>query len=262
MQLQQLDSIGERLLQAGIAPRHVRRYLNELRDHYDDAVQDELTKGSSRAAAEEAAANRLGEPERLIQSALARPELRSVMSRYPRFALGAGPVLLWAATCALLSSLLLWPWDAIEWSLGIDPMSGMTIAYGTFVFLMRIFPLIIALGVLVLAFRQRLPMLWPVVGATIVAVFAGTIDITFLPASTYAESSLGVSSSLIPLFVNSDVTGPVQAMQLAQGALRAVIVLTVAIILFAPFRIWSRARAWGYWQDRTRSGRPRLPRPN
>jgi hypothetical protein len=32
-----LESLGERLLRAGIAPRHVRRYLAELREYLDEA---------------------------------------------------------------------------------------------------------------------------------------------------------------------------------------------------------------------------------
>ena len=47
MQPQQFETLGERLLRSGIAPRHVRRYLRELRDHYDDAVQGELQKGAT-----------------------------------------------------------------------------------------------------------------------------------------------------------------------------------------------------------------------
>ena len=36
------DRLTERLLTAGIAPRHVRRYARELSDHYDDLVREEM----------------------------------------------------------------------------------------------------------------------------------------------------------------------------------------------------------------------------
>jgi len=97
MQPQQLKSLGEQLLRSGIAPRRVRRYLRELRDHFDDAVQDELKKGANQAAAEESAASRLGEPDRLIQSALARPELQSWSRRWTWAVYIVAPLVLFPA---------------------------------------------------------------------------------------------------------------------------------------------------------------------
>ena len=97
MQPQQFESLGERLLRSGIAPRHVRRYLRELRDHYDDAVQGELRKGADRAAAEESASKRLGETDHLVESALARPELLSWSRRWPWAVYIVAPLLLFPA---------------------------------------------------------------------------------------------------------------------------------------------------------------------
>lgn len=97
MQPQQFELLGERLLRSGIAPRHVRRYLRELRDHYDDAVQGELRKGAGRAAAEESASKRLGEPDDLVESALARPELLSWSRRWPWAVYVVAPLLLYPA---------------------------------------------------------------------------------------------------------------------------------------------------------------------
>ena len=42
------DRLAERLLHAGIAPRHVRRYTRELSDHFDDLVRVENAGGASR----------------------------------------------------------------------------------------------------------------------------------------------------------------------------------------------------------------------
>ncbi len=97
MQPQQFELLGERLLRAGISPRHVRRYLRELMDHYDDAIQEELGKGADRAAAEESAAKRLGEADHLVESALARPELLSWSRRWPWAVYIVAPLLLYPA---------------------------------------------------------------------------------------------------------------------------------------------------------------------
>jgi len=233
MQPQQLSLLGEQLLRSGVAPRHVRRYLRELRDHYDDAVRDELKKGASQAAAEETAAIRLGDSERLIQSALARPELQSRLARYPGLAFGAGPVLLWVVL--FVSVFLLFA----ELALSTERMSVM---YGAMIFFARVAPVVLALGLLVIAFRQRLPLLWPIVGSAIVAVLAGTLNITFWPAPSVAESGLGISSSLLPFFFDAPFLGPAQPGVLAQGLMRALLTMALALV---PFTIWRRRQNLG-----------------
>ena len=45
------EILSSTLLRAGIAPRHVHRYVAELRDHFEDLVRDEMTKGSRRPRA-------------------------------------------------------------------------------------------------------------------------------------------------------------------------------------------------------------------
>ena len=52
--------LRERLLRAGMAPRHVRRYLSELADHLADLKAEEERAGLNRTDAETAALARLG----------------------------------------------------------------------------------------------------------------------------------------------------------------------------------------------------------
>src|SRR5215470_8289630 len=101
MQSQPLESLSERLLRAGVAHRHVRRYVHELHDHYEDALREELAKGSDRSLAEQAAWARLGTDEELARSVLAQPALRSTAARFPGLVFGAAPVFIWVAALAL-----------------------------------------------------------------------------------------------------------------------------------------------------------------
>ena len=48
----QFNELRECLLRAGVAPRHVRRYLSELGDHLADLKAEERKAGRSRAEAE------------------------------------------------------------------------------------------------------------------------------------------------------------------------------------------------------------------
>jgi len=51
----QFSELTERLLRAGVALRHVRRYVNELRDHFDDLLREEMGGGATRDDAMHAA---------------------------------------------------------------------------------------------------------------------------------------------------------------------------------------------------------------
>lgn len=56
----QFRELRERLLLAGVAPRHLRRYLSELRDHLADLKAEEERAGRNRSEAEKRALLRLG----------------------------------------------------------------------------------------------------------------------------------------------------------------------------------------------------------
>ncbi len=84
--------LQNRLLRSGIAPRHVRRTVKELEDHYDDLVEQRLRDGMDvpQAGAEARAA--LGSVDDIVAAVRARPELRSWAFRYPRLAAVVYPI--------------------------------------------------------------------------------------------------------------------------------------------------------------------------
>ena len=89
--------LRERLLDAGVAPRHARRTVQELRDHYADLYRDLLAEGRGESAARDEAARQLGQLDAIAHIIEARPELRRWTLRHPR----AGRVLLPVA-CVLM----------------------------------------------------------------------------------------------------------------------------------------------------------------
>ena len=88
----QLDALSEKLLRAGVAPRHVRCYVGELNQHFDDLLRAETRNGLSEKAAFAAARARLGSDDSLAAAMLARPELRSISARFPWAVFGLAPV--------------------------------------------------------------------------------------------------------------------------------------------------------------------------
>ena len=232
MRPQELDSLGEELLREGVAPRHVRSYLRELREHYEDALRIELKSGSSQSVAEATASGRLGDPNCLLQSALSRPELRSAAAQHPRMILGAGPSALWLLAVILMIAALVLTSDTV---VKRNLLWALPVQHVIVVFVVRVLPVLLIVSVLVVAHRQRLSPSWPIFGAIMVVLLAGSIDIHYLHASTVAESSIGLGSALLPLFLSSPDFGQIDPVALVHGLVRATIIFVVSV---ASFLVW------------------------
>jgi len=81
-----LSRLQSELLRSGVAPRHVRRTVDELSDHYEDLVEQGLSEGLDSRSARCGAVTMLGEVEVIAQAVRAQPELRSWAFRFPRVA--------------------------------------------------------------------------------------------------------------------------------------------------------------------------------
>lgn len=85
-------SLSQRLYEAGIAPRHIKRAIIELGDHFDDLVAEQTATGLRRPDAEAHALQRLGAPDDLVQAMTGQPQLRCWGFRYPRIARVVYPI--------------------------------------------------------------------------------------------------------------------------------------------------------------------------
>src|SRR5436309_2890927 len=98
--------LRERLLRAGVAPRHVRRYLKELVDHLTDLRAEEERAGRSRADAESAALLRPGGIDDLATAMTEQRQFQSWCVRAPWAMFGLAPLCLLAgayfAACVYL----------------------------------------------------------------------------------------------------------------------------------------------------------------
>jgi transposase len=83
---------AERLLRGGVAPRHVRRSLRELRDHRSDIRQQLERQGRHPLDATHEAQLLLGHRDALAEQILARPELRSKARRFAWLLFGVMPI--------------------------------------------------------------------------------------------------------------------------------------------------------------------------
>src|SRR5271163_4327337 len=92
------ENVREQLLRAGIAPRHVHRYVIELREHLADLTARERASGLDAKAAAERARAILGTDTQLAQEMIMRGAPRSFAARVPWAAFGIIP----AVTIVLL----------------------------------------------------------------------------------------------------------------------------------------------------------------
>ena len=215
------DSLRERLLRAGVGPRHVRRYLRELGDHYDDALREDLARGGDVARSREAAWARLGTEDSLARSMLERPELRSTAARFPALFFGLAPALGWVgAPIAIAAALSLLP-EALRRA--VPPAEAASILYALAIVYSRLLPVLVGAVVFTAAADRRLGGLWPIAGAAAVDLLAGTLTVYALPGE------LGVTSSLLPWLAPFSAFGPKDLVALGFGVLKAACMLALGL---------------------------------
>src|SRR2546423_11577805 len=120
---QPFNELRERLLRAGVAPRHVRRYLNELADHLADLRTEEERAGRSRADAESAALIRLGGMDDLAKAMTEQRHFQSWCGRAPWAMFGLAPLLFLAEAYFVACLFLGGGWGGLHTGDGI-PFNG------------------------------------------------------------------------------------------------------------------------------------------
>jgi hypothetical protein len=231
----QFQRLSERLLTAGIAPRHVHRYVRELDDHFDDLMQEEMAGGASRALAETKALSRLGHDDHLAEAMLSRPELRSLTARYPWAVFGLGPIMLLALSVAAALQMEIWLIElATAWgpAIGLNPgpaaARGFTLAmlvwntlavYGA--------PLGFAALLYLIGSRQRMRTAWIVTGVAIICILGGFQNLIFFDKGYVGGGVLLIQSGLISPFWHFVDDGFFTPFNFAEGLARVAMNLAI-----------------------------------
>jgi hypothetical protein len=231
-----LNELRERLLRAGIAPRHVRRYLHELADHLADLTAEEEGGGRSHADAESAARVRLGSMDDLAKAMTERKEFQSWCVRAPWAMFGFAPILFLAGSY-LIALLILWsgwkiflpgsdtPFVRIDGSAITDVLAIFYFQVGRFLYFTA--PILVGWGIGLVAARQRLKAVWPAVGLVLIALIGGTAQVH--ASRTAVPGGLG--------HIRMDFAmGPS-----VQGSLfHALVIFSLAVV---PYLIWRFRKA-------------------
>jgi hypothetical protein len=229
------DELRERLLRAGVAPRHVRRYLKELAEHLADLTEEEECAGHGRADAESAALIRLGGMDELAQAMIERREFQSWCVRAPWAMFGFAP-LLFLAGAYFVALFILWTgWmvfvPGADTPFGIRAHGFANLYFQTGKFLYYSAPVLVGWGIGFVAARQRLKpglkLVWPAAGLIVIALMGSAARVhagrAAVPGwSGHIRMSFAFGSSLQATLIH---------------------VLTMLLLMAAPLLIWRLQRA-------------------
>ena len=168
------ENVREQLLKAGIAPRHVGRYVTELREHLADLVARERAGGLDARDAEAKARTILGSDAQLTQAMLDRSPPRSWAVKAPWAVFGILPVVTIVAVSAIVTMSLFNLLMPVMGQLPSEMPAGYQALIAAAVILTGyvVGPMLAALCIAI-ALRQRLSSAWVWVGLTLISLFSG-----------------------------------------------------------------------------------------
>ena len=226
--------LRERLLRAGVAPRHVRRYLTELADHLADLTAEEERGGRSRAEAESGALVRLGGVDELAKAMIEQRRFQSWCVRAPWAMFGLAPLFALAGAYFVACFIL---WSGWKMFLpGADTPFGGTMGGPIYGFANCYFqagklfyfcaPVLIGWTIGLIAVRQRVKLVWPTVGLILIAWMGGTAQIH--------ASRTAIPRGLGHISMNFFTLGP-SVQGIYYGLFRVLVILSLTVL---PYLIW------------------------
>lgn len=194
--LEPFDELQERLLRAGVAPRHVRRYLRELDEHLADLIAEEKGQGRNPQEALANALARLGTTDDLAEAMAGRRKFQSWSVQAPWAIFGLCPLFLLAIAYFAACFYLWCGWNLFIPNANTPFLSGGGSVYrwsnlyfqaGKFFYFSA--PILIGWTAALIAARQRLKAVWPTLAAALVTLMGATAHIQ--ASRTAFESGLG-----------------------------------------------------------------------
>ena len=161
------ETLAETLLKGGIAPRHVRRYVRELDEHLVDLTAQQRASGYDGEDAALRARARLGDDADLAQAMLEQPGMRSWATRLPWLVFPLLPPVVTAVIGLALYAAVYFIGNGAAKINAVVPVPqnmliGFSVMAMTAIGVLAV-PVAAALLAL-LADRQRLKPLWPLLG--------------------------------------------------------------------------------------------------
>lgn len=207
-----LAQLAERLLRAGVAPRHVQRSVEELRAHRTDLLAQLSADGVSGEEAERTVEARLGSVETCYAATVARPELLSWSHRRPGVVFVMLPVLAFIALVVACVALTVGLAQLVqpEYKLRGVVSPGVRTA-GEFLRLLILWgvPAFVAAFSVLLAARRRLRPWWPALGVLLIAFLGSgtTMQVSWAAVGTPGSLQAGFGYPVVLMRALSVIAG-------------------------------------------------------
>ncbi len=190
------EALRETLLKAGIAPRHVRRYLRELDDHLADLTEAQHQAGYTGDDAATRARALLGDDTALAAAMLAQPSLKSWPARAPWLVFGLLPPLTILAAFFAAALLLVLVAD-VHGMMGHNNIAApgwfrMAAQATALLANLTLGPALAALLVMA-AWHQRLNAKWPLLASAIIAI-VGVHMVAHFPQAGQRGGGIGIGT--------------------------------------------------------------------
>jgi len=231
-------ALRERLLQAGVAPRHVRRYLAELADHLADLRAEEERAGRSPADAESAALIRLGGMEELARAMTEKRQLQSWCVRVPWATFGLAPLFLLAGAWSVALFILWSGWKIFlpgadtPFIPQVDEVANLYFQAGRALYFGA--PILIGWGIGLVAARQRLKAFWPIASLVPIALLVVTAQVR----ASRSEVPGGIGHISLKFAWGSS------AQSFSVGLYHTLVVLSLLVLVMVlPYLVWRLQRA-------------------
>jgi hypothetical protein len=190
-----LDQLRHELRQRGLPEGYIARYIDELREHITDLIEERTSTMSKDARTDAEVVTRIGDPGMLADVASVEFTRRSFFGRHPILTFLVAPmplaVLAWAATFATLFGCATGVVMCAEW-LGKMPPSNVVGSWPAATTLAAILfylgvvgpPAVLNVLLCRLADRNGLSWLWSLTGCVMVALIAGMFQAVLEPATS------------------------------------------------------------------------------
>jgi len=208
------SALSERLLRAGVAPKHVRRTVTELEAHRQDIVAELRARGVPAPQAEAEARARLGSDDTLAASVLARPELRSWARKRPWAAFTIVPIVSFVAAFALWVFVFVVLVETLKSTLGMALLARAGVQpIAEFLFGAALWGLPVLIGGLCVRFAavRRAGAAWPVVGVAVICAVAAAANLSLdwpaPPAQAAFSAGIGIGAeNAVQVLMRSGLT--------------------------------------------------------
>jgi len=184
--------LRHRLLQSGIAPRRVRRLVQELRVHYAELLAEQRRAGLEGPRASRAALERLGTEESLVQQMLTRPQLHTWSRRWPWAIYAVAPLLLFPILFAVTASVMVGVAKASHGLRQVSPAHFMDLMRAIRLFALYVLPALVATWMAVMAARRGVAQAWALLSIALLALWGSTTNIDLSAHQMMAGAGLSL----------------------------------------------------------------------